>query len=51
MSCGENDFFELLKQEDVFDELVDERRFVTNKLSEDIDSLSRQKCSKIFYPL
>ena len=32
MSSGEKDSLELLKQKEVFDELVNERRFEINKL-------------------
>ena len=31
------DSLELLKQKEIFDELINERKFVTNKLSEGID--------------
>ena len=34
MSSGEKGSLELLKEKDIFDELVNERRFEINKLSE-----------------
>ena len=36
-SSGEKDSLELLKQKEIFDELVNERMFKINKLSEEID--------------
>ena len=36
-SSGEKDSLELLKPKEIFDELVNERRFETNKLSKGID--------------
>ena len=35
-SSSEKDFLEILKQKEMFDELVNERRFEINKLSEEI---------------
>ena len=37
MSNGKKDSLELSKQKEIFDELVNERRFEINKLSEGID--------------
>ena len=36
-SSGEKHYLELIKQKEIFDELVNERRFGINKLSEGID--------------
>ena len=37
MSTGEKDSLALLKQKEIFDELVNERRLESNRLSEGID--------------
>ena len=37
MSTSEKDYLELLKQKEIFDQLVNERRFEINKLSKEID--------------
>ena len=37
MSSGEKNSLELSKQKEIFDELVNERKFQVNKLSEETD--------------